>query len=108
MSNANNVLPGSLARSRTAFALIAAALLVGGSISEASPKSRHNRHHSHHPHHAHRATSNWMDANASIGSGSGRSFSGRASFHGKESASKTAPGQRFNHNAITPAHRPLP
>lgn len=49
-----------------------------------------------------------MDANASIGSGSGRSFSGKASFYGNESGSKTASGQRFNQNAMTAAHRSLP
>jgi len=109
MLNTKNVVPGTLTRSRTAFALIAATLLVGGSISEASAKSRHHRHHSHHAHHAHKATSNWMDANASIGSsGSGHSFSGRASFYGNESGSKTASGQRFNQNAMTAAHRSLP
>jgi rare lipoprotein A len=105
MLNTNKVVPGTLTRSRTTFALIAATLLVGGSISEASAKSRHHRHHSHH---AHKATSNWMDANASIGSGSGRSFSGRASFYGNESGSRTASGQRFNQNAMTAAHRSLP
>ena len=53
--------------------------------------------------------SNWLDANASIGSqGSGRSFSGKASFYGNESGSKTASGQRFNQNAMTAAHRSLP
>src|SRR5207237_6305039 len=105
MLNSNKVVPGTLTRSRTAFALIAATLLVGGSISEASAKSRHHRHHSHH---AHKATSNWMDANASIGSGSGRSFAGRASYYGNESGSRTASGQRFNQNALTAAHRSLP
>jgi rare lipoprotein A len=108
MLNTNNVVPGTLTRSRTALALIAATLLVGGSISEASAKSRHHRHHSHHAH-AHKAKSNWMDANASIGSsGSGRSFAGKASFYGNESGSKTASGQRFNQNAMTAAHRSLP
>ena len=53
MRNTNNVVPGTQTRSRTAFALIAATLLVGGSISEASAKSRHHRHHHHH--HAHKA-----------------------------------------------------
>jgi rare lipoprotein A len=106
--NTNNVVPGTLTRSRTALALIAATLLVGGSISEASAKSRHHRHHSHHAH-AHKAKSNWIDANASIGSsGSGRSFAGKASFYGNESGSKTASGQRFNQNAMTAAHRSLP
>src|SRR5256714_7590509 len=109
MLNANKVVPGTLTRSRTAFALIAATLLIGGSISEASAKSRHHRHHSHHAHHAHKATSNWMDANASIGaSGSGHSFSGRASYYGNESGSRTASGQRFNQSAMTAAHRSLP
>ena len=40
--------------------------------------------------------------------GSGRSFSGKASFYGNESGSKTASGQRFNQNAMTAAHRSLP
>ena len=105
MLNTNNVVSGGVIRSRTAFALIAATLLVGGSISEAFAKSRHHRHHSHH---AHKAKSNWMDANASIGSGSGHSFAGKASFYGNESGSKTASGQRFNQNAMTAAHRSLP
>jgi peptidoglycan lytic transglycosylase len=111
MLNTNKVVPGTLTRSRTAFALMAATLLVGGSISEASAKSRHHRHHHHH-HHASKAQapgSNWLDANASIGSQStGRGFSGKASFYGNESGSKTASGQRFNQNAMTAAHRSLP
>ena len=105
MLNNNNVVPGRATRSRTAFALIAATLLVGGSVTEASAKSRHHRHHAKHsqPH------SSWLDANASIGSqGSGRSFAGKASFYGNESGSKTASGQRFNQNAMTAAHRSLP
>ena len=106
MLNINNVMPGTLTRSRTALALIAATLLVGGSISEASAKSRHHRHHSHHASHAHKAkSSNWLDANASIGPSG---FAGKASFYGNESGSKTASGQRFNQNAMTAAHRSLP
>src|SRR4029453_3525640 len=97
MLNTNNVVPGTLTRSRTALALIAATLLVGGSISEASAKSRHHRHHSHHASHAHKK-SKWMDANASIGPSG---FAGKASFYGNESGSKTASGQRFNQNAMT-------
>ena len=103
MLNTNNVVPGRAIRSRTSFALIAATLLVGGSISEASAKSRHHRHHSSH---SHQAKSNWLDANASIRSSG--SFAGRASFYGNESGSKTASGQRFNQNAMTAAHRSLP
>jgi rare lipoprotein A len=112
MLNAKNLVPGKLTRSRTAVAVIAATLLVGGSITEASAKSRHHRHHHHHSHHASKARSadsNWLNANASIGSqSSGRGFSGRASFYGNESGSKTASGQRFNQNAMTAAHRSLP
>jgi rare lipoprotein A len=103
MLNTNNVMPGRAIRSRTAFALIAATLLVGGSITEASAKSRHHRHHSSH---SHQAKSNWLDANASIRSSG--SFAGKASFYGNESGSRTASGQRFNQNAMTAAHRSLP
>ena len=109
MLNANNVVPGTVTRSRTALALIAATLLVGGSISEASAKSRHHRHHSHHASKAQAAGGSWLDANASIGSqSSGRGFSGKASYYGNESGSRTASGQRFNQNAMTAAHRSLP
>jgi rare lipoprotein A len=109
---------GNVTRSRTALALIAATLLVGGSITEASAKS-HGHHGHHHSHHASNASSgsssgasngSWRDANAAIvpSSGSGHSFSGMASFYGNESGSKTASGQRFNQEAMTCAHRSLP
>jgi len=107
MLSTNNAVPGHAIRSRTAFALIAATLLVGGSITEASAKSRHHRHHSHHA--AKAAKSDWRDANASMGTQStGRGFAGVASFYGNESGSKTASGQRFNQEAMTAAHRSLP
>ena len=102
---------GNVTQSRTALALFAATLLVGGSVTEASAKSRHHHRHHHHAHHAsNSAGSSWRDANASItpSSGSGHSFSGMASFYGNESGSKTASGQRFNQNAMTAAHRSLP
>ena len=109
MRNTNNVVPGTQTRSRTAFALIAATLLVGGSITEASAKSRHHRHHSHHASKAQAPGNSWLDSNASIGSQStGRGFSGKASYYGNESGSRTASGQRFNQNAMTAAHRSLP
>jgi rare lipoprotein A len=108
MLNFNKVVSGTLTRSRTAFALIAATLLVGGTVSEASAKSRHHRHHSHH-HHAQKTTDgNWLNANAAIAPTGGRSFAGKASFYGNESGSRTASGQRFNQNAMTAAHRSLP
>jgi rare lipoprotein A len=105
---------GALTQSRSALALFAATLLLGGGITEASAKSRHH-HHGYRHHHASNASESssnsssrgsWRDANASIGSG--RSFSGMASFYGNESGSKTASGQHFNQNAMTCAHRSLP
>ena len=106
---------GSVPRPRTAIAFVAAALLVGGTATEASAKSRHHHRYSHH-HHRHHAqsdantTSDWRNANASMtpSSGTGRSFSGMASYYGNESGSRTASGQRFNQNAMTAAHRSLP
>ena len=103
---------GIVTRSHTAVGLLAATILAGGSITEASAKSRHHRHHHHHHHVAKAkvANSSWRDANAAIpaGGGGGRSFAGVASFYGNESGSKTASGQRFNQNAMTAAHRSLP
>ena len=97
---------GTATRSRSAVAVVAATVLFGGGVTEASAKShRHHRHH-HHAHHA--ANSSWRDANASIGGGSGRSFSGMASYYGNESGSRTASGARFNQGAMTAAHRSLP
>jgi rare lipoprotein A len=105
---------GNVTQSRTALAIFAATLLVGGSVTEASAKSRHHQRH-HHSHHASNtpkssAAGSWRDANAALvaTSGSTRSFSGIASFYGNESGSKTASGQRFNQNALTAAHRTLP
>jgi len=67
-------------QSRTALALFAATLLVGGSASEASAKSHHHHGHrfSHEASNSPGGTSDpRLDANASFGtsSGSGRSFS---------------------------------
>jgi rare lipoprotein A len=86
---------GQPATNRNAsIALIAVGMLaLGATASEAGHrKSSHEK--------------SWRDANASIGAG--RSFSGKASFYGNESGSKTASGQRFNQNAMTAAHRTLP
>ena len=114
---------GAIARPRTALALIAATIVMGGTISEASAKSRHHHHHRHHGHHAQRVIkAPVLDANASIPSlfenavqapvralaSAGRSFAGMASFYGSESGSRTASGQRFNQSAMTAAHRSLP
>ncbi len=96
--------PGNLTRSRTAIAVFAGTLMLGGGITEASAKSRHHHHRHHHAHHA--GNSSWRDANASVGGG--HSFSGMASYYGNESGSKTASGARFNQNAMTCAHRSLP
>ena len=102
MLNLKKSAPGNPTRSRTALALVAGTVLLGGSITEASAKS--HRHHRHHAHHA--ASASWRDANASVGGG--HSFSGMASYYGNESGSKTASGARFNQNAMTAAHRSLP
>ena len=106
---------GNVTQSRTALALFAATLMVGGSVTEASARSyRHHHHgHRHFHHHASNAAGvneSWRDANASVtpSSGTGRTFSGIASYYGNESGSKTASGQRFNQNAMTCAHRSLP
>jgi rare lipoprotein A len=109
MLNLNKQALGKITRSRTALVIFAATILSGGTASEASARSY--RHHGHHHHDAHAgAQSSWLDANASTtpSSGTGRSFSGMASFYGNESGSKTASGQRFNQNAMTAAHRSLP
>jgi len=107
MLKSKNLTPGNATRWRTALAIGAATLFIGGSFTEASAKSRHHHRH-HHSHHA--SGSSWRDANAAVtpSSGSGHSFSGMASFYGNESGSKTASGQRFNQNALTAAHRSLP
>ncbi|WP_407186590.1 septal ring lytic transglycosylase RlpA family protein [Bradyrhizobium centrosematis] len=102
---------GFATRPRTAIAFVAATLLIGGTATEASAKSRHHRHH--HRHHADadaNTTSDWRNANALMTptSGTGRSFSGMASYYGNESGSRTASGARFNQNALTAAHRSLP
>jgi rare lipoprotein A len=105
---------GNVTQSRTAVALFAATLLVGGSVTEASAKShRHHgeRHHHHTASNSPRGSNaSWRDANAAIApsSGSGHSFSGMASFYGNESGRQTASGQRFDQSALTCAHRSLP
>jgi rare lipoprotein A len=117
MLKLKNLARGNVTPSRTALAVFAATVLFGGSVTEASARS--HRHHHHHHHHASKTPSatvggssagSWLNANAAIApsSGTGRSFSGMASFYGNESGSKTASGQRFNQNAMTAAHRTLP
>ena len=99
---------GKATQSRTALILFAAAAITGGTASEASARPSRHHHHHHHAHHAARADNSWREANASFGSGTGRSFSGIAPYYGNESGRKTASGQRFNQEAMTAAHRTLP
>jgi rare lipoprotein A len=103
---------GKVTQSRTALIVFAAAALTGGTASEASARPYRHHHHHHYAHHhaARTEGSSWLNANASLGSssGSGRTFSGMASFYGNESGSRTASGQRFNQEAMTAAHRSLP
>ena len=107
MQTSNNPALGKITRSHTALALFAATVLLGAGVTEAAAKSKKHHHHSHQ---AAKSKASLLNANASIApsSGSGRSFSGMASFYGNESGSKTASGQRFNQNAMTAAHRTLP
>jgi rare lipoprotein A len=98
---------GLVAQPRMAIALIAATVALGGTVSEASAKSKHRHHHKHHHHHVAKkaaAETNPFEANASIGPFApiaapdiaapartgGRSFSGVASFYGNEAGNKTA------------------
>jgi len=108
MLTSKNPTLGNVTRSRTALTLFAATLLLGASGIEASAKSKSKHQHRHHA--AKSTSASWLNANAAVppSSGSGRSFSGMASFYGNESGSKTASGQRFNQNAMTAAHRTLP
>ena len=115
MLTSKNPALGNVTQSRTALALFAATLLVVGSVTEASARSHKHHAQRHHHHYASNsprgaASASWREANAAIApsSGSGRSFSGMASYYGNESGSKTASGQRFNQNALTAAHRTLP
>ena len=123
MLKLKNLARGNVTPSRTALAVFAATLLFGGSVTEASARSHRHHHHRHHHHHHHHHASNtpsaavggssagsWLNANAAIApsSGTGRSFSGMASYYGNESGSRTASGQRMNANAMTAAHRSLP
>jgi rare lipoprotein A len=104
---------GAITRSNTALAIFAATLLVGGTATEASAKSRHHYRGHHHIRHVSASNDNsnhwgsWRNANASFGA-TGHSFSGVASMYGNESGRKTASGARFNENAMTCAHRSLP
>lgn len=111
---------GFVTQPRMAVALIAATVVLGGTVTEASAKSKHRHHHKHHHHHAAKtaAPASPFEANASLGPFApaaeapvrtgGRSFSGVASYYGNEAGSRTASGQRFNQNAMTAAHRSLP
>ena len=106
---------GTVTQSRAACAVVAATLVFGGGITEASARTRHHHGHRHHFHHHHASNalggsgSSWLDANASIGPvQGGRTFSGIASYYGNESGRHTASGQRFDQSAMTCAHRSLP
>ncbi len=108
MQTTKKTTAGTLTRPRTALAIIAATLLIGGTATEASARTRHHHHHGHQAHEANaKGGHSWLDANAAA-SATGHTFSGIASFYGNESGSQTASGQRFNENAMTAAHRSLP
>jgi rare lipoprotein A len=102
---------GKLTRLNTALALFAATMLIGGTATEASARTRHHYqgHHFHHISHTSDEArgDSWRDANAAM-TPSGHSFTGVASTYGNESGRQTASGQRFDENAMTCAHRSLP
>jgi rare lipoprotein A len=117
MKSRNKWTAGRVARSRTALAVVAATILIGGTATEASAKSRHHYHprHHHHAHHARnmsRTTRRGAESREANTSSPfdviGRVFSGLASFYGNESGRQTASGQRFDQNKLTCAHRSLP
>jgi len=113
MLNLKKSKAGTIFRSRTALAVVAATVMIGGTATEASAKSRHHHHHySHLARHVSHASSQEAEASSSpfgaIRAGFGRVFSGLASFYGNESGRQTASGQRFDQNALTCAHRSLP
>jgi rare lipoprotein A len=112
MLNSIKSTAGTITRSRTALCVVAATLLVGGTATEASARSRyHYRHHEHYAHRTvHGSVASAQDTNAPAGpfAALGRVFSGLASFYGNEAGRRTASGQRFDQNALTCAHRSLP
>lgn len=104
-------------RLHMAITAIAATLLIGGTATGASAKSRLHHHARVASHHSEKgaeksrqgAEKSWRDSEAMAPSaGTGHTFAGVASFYGNESGSKTASGERFNENAMTCAHRSLP
>jgi rare lipoprotein A len=114
MKATNKSTAGIVTRSNMALAIFAVTLLVGGTATEASARSRHHYRHISHASDSTKGEStkgeSWRDANAAVTSaaGTGHSFTGVASMYGNESGSQTASGQRFNENAMTCAHRSLP
>jgi len=114
MLNLEKSKAGTIFRSRTALAVVAATVIIGGTATEASARSRHHHHHhySHLARHVSHASSQEAETSSSpfgaIREGFGRVFSGLASFYGNESGRQTASGQRFDQNALTCAHRSLP
>jgi rare lipoprotein A len=109
MLNSMKSMAGTITRPHTAFAVVAATLLVGGTATEASAKSRYHHHHySHQARHVSHASSQEADASTSPFAAIGRVFSGLASFYGNESGRETASGQRFDQSKLTCAHRSLP
>jgi rare lipoprotein A len=97
---AKKTVAGTATRSNTALAIFAATLLIGGTATEASAKSKHHTHFHHVASHSVR-----QDANAATGE---HGFTGIASMYGNESGRATASGQRFNEDLMTCAHRSLP
>jgi rare lipoprotein A len=75
-------------RSMLTVGAVAALIASGASASEA------------------KARKHWRSANAAVATSG--SFSGKASYYGSESGSRTASGARYNPMGMTAAHRSLP
>jgi rare lipoprotein A len=75
---------------RSMLTIAAAAVVVASGASAGEAKARKT----------------WRHANAAVTTGS--EFSGKASYYGSESGSRTASGARYNPMGMTAAHRTLP
>ena len=115
MLNTKKPTLGNLTRSRTALALFAATLLVGGSVTEASAKSiasssRLPPSSSRQQHAAGRCQLAWRDANAAIAASSapGTPSRGWPPFTATNPAARPPRASASIRNALTCAHRSLP
>ena len=75
---------------RSMLTIVAASAIIASAATASEAKARRN----------------WHNANAAVTSSG--TFSGKASYYGSESGSRTASGARYNPMGLTAAHRSLP